>query len=113
MWDDTRGCYLAGTTSPNARNELSGELPLDCQSWNVLSRTNVLALHPQLLSDAETNFGCTFDGFTGDDFNNDKDGVWFEGTAQMCVAYAVAGQPQLAAAVAKKLSEAQQMPAPI
>jgi hypothetical protein len=112
MWDQTNGCYLAGTTSPDVRNTIANELPLDVQSWNVLSRTNVLALHPVLLADAETNFGCSFDGFTGYDFNNDKDGVWFEGTAQMCVACAVAGDAPMAKNLAKTLSNAQQMPAP-
>jgi hypothetical protein len=113
MWDSTNGCYLAGTTSPDVRNTLPGELPLDTQSWNVLSRTNVLALHPQLLSDADLIFGCTFDGFTGYDFNDDRDGVWFEGTGQMSVAYAVAGDPQKAATLAHTLSNAQQMPPPV
>jgi hypothetical protein len=112
MWDDTNGCYLTGTISPDVLNTLPGELPLDTQSWNVLARTNALILHPQLLSDAETVFGCTFDGFTGFDFNDDKDGVWFEGTGQMCVAYAVAGQTQMAKTLARTLSDAQQMPAP-
>jgi hypothetical protein len=112
MWDDTNGCYLTGTISPDVRNTLPGELPLDTQSWNVLSRTNALILHPQLLSDAESVFGCAFDGFTGYDFNDDKDGVWFEGTGQMCVAYAVAGQAQIAKTLARTLSNAQQMPAP-
>jgi hypothetical protein len=113
MWDETNGCYLAGTTDSNTRNTIAGELPLDVQSWNVLSRTNVLALHPQLLGDAETNFGCTFDGFTGYDFNDDKDGVWFEGTGQMCVAYAVAGETDMAKTLAETLRNAQQMPTPV
>jgi hypothetical protein len=111
MWDGSN--YLAGTTSPAARNNLPDQLPLDTQAWNVLSRTNVLALHPQLFSNAEARFGCAFDGFTGYDFNNDKDGVWFEGTGQMCVAYAVAGQSQMAESLAHTLGNAQQMPAPV
>src|SRR5205807_9159835 len=38
MFETTRGCYLAGTTaSPDERNELAGQLPLDTQSWSVLA----------------------------------------------------------------------------
>ncbi len=33
------------------------------------------------------------DGFTGFDFNDDRDGVWFEGTGQMAVAFAASGRP--------------------
>lgn len=113
MWDDTDGCYLAGTISPDVRNELTNELPLDTQSWSILSLTNALVLHPQLLDDAEALLGCSSNGFTGFDFNNDKDGVWFEGTAQMCVAYAVAGRPQMSATLAETLGNAQQMPPPV
>jgi hypothetical protein len=113
MWDATNGCYLAGTTSPDVRNELPGEFPLDTQSWNVLSRSNALVLHPQLLNDAETLFGCTFDDFTGFDFNDAREGVWFEGVGQMCVAYAVAGQGEAANVLANTLGNAQQMPPPV
>jgi hypothetical protein len=115
MWDDALGCYLAGTTSPGVLNLVAGELPLDVQSWNVLSRTNVLALHPGLLTNALNEFGCTVDGFTGFDFNTNRDGVWFEGTGQMCVAYAFSGQPEsqeMAKTLAATLSHAQQMPPP-
>jgi hypothetical protein len=113
MWDDTNGCYLAGTTSPDVRNDLPGELPLDTQSWSVLSLTNALALHPQLLNDAEALLGCSSDGFAGFDFNDDQDGVWFEGTGQMCVAYALSGAGQTAATLAETLGNAQQMPSPV
>jgi hypothetical protein len=112
MFDATNGCYLTGTISPNMRNDLPDELPLDVQAWSVLSLTNALVLHPLLLSNAVVNLGCSFDGFTGFDFNDDKDGVWFEGTAQMCVAYATAGQTEMANTLAHTLSDAQQMPAP-
>jgi len=111
MWDGTN--YLAGTTSPDVRNDLPGQLPLDTQSWNILSRTNVLALHPQILANAESLFGCTSDGFTGYDFNDDWAGVWFEGVGQMCVAYAVASEGSKARTLANTLCDAQQIPAPV
>ena len=45
-----------------------------------------------LLGWAEQHCYTQADGFKGFDFNDDKDGVWFEGTAQMAVAYQMAGK---------------------
>jgi hypothetical protein len=115
MWDDSLGCYLAGTTGgiPNELNDMQGQLPLDTQTWSVLALTNALALHPQLLTNAEAVHHCDFDGFSGYDFNDDKDGVWFEGTGQMSVAYAFGGNLVQALTIAGTLRDAQQIPAPI
>ena len=85
------GCHLAGTTNPNTLNTDACQLPLDTQSWSVLALRDRLTI-PSALGCAETNHAASSDGFTGFDFNNDGDGVWFEGTAQMAVAYAFAGE---------------------
>jgi hypothetical protein len=111
MWSESNGCYLAGTTGPASVN--TSVFPLDVNSWNILSRTNVLSLHPQLLSNIIYLFACTNDGFSGFGFNTNKDGVWFEGTGQMCVADAFSGEPSLADSLAQTLIHAQQMPRPI
>lgn len=91
MWDTGRNCFLAGTVDPSTRNTGAGMLPVDVQAWSVLALPGVLAAHPQVLGCAETNHLNTHDSFTGFDFNEDRDGVWFEGTAQMATAYARAG----------------------
>ena len=83
MWEVARGCYLAATLDPDTRNALPGQLPLDAQSWSVLATSDALALHPQVLQCAETFHRTLHDGFSGFDFNDDRDGVWLEGTAQM------------------------------
>jgi hypothetical protein len=106
MWDDMRDCYLAGTTSPAARNVNAGQLPLDVQPWSILSlgvRNSRLAA----LQCAETWHRTSSDGFTGFDFNEDRDGVWFEGTAQMAVAYEAAGRRGEAAFYRAQLRAAQ------
>lgn len=90
MWDDTRDCYLAGTTGPTARNTTAGQLPLDVQAWSILS-LGIAKAHGGVLKCAETWHRTSSDGFAGFDFNEDRDGVWFEGTAQMAVAYAASG----------------------
>lgn len=115
MWDTAKGCYRTGTneTDPETRNESPGQLPLDTQSWNVLARPEALVLHPELLSCAEQNHRITHDGISGYDFNEDKDGVWLEGTAQMAVAYAVSQQAANAENMLTTLRAIQQIPPPI
>src|SRR5207244_2147913 len=107
MWDARRNCYLAGTLDSNTRNEKAGQLPLDVQAWSVLAipdaATTLLAIDC-----AEANHLNTHDGFTGFDFNEDKDGVWFEGTAQMVVAYALVGRAASAELYRAELRRAQQ-----
>ncbi len=107
MWDSTKNCFVAGTTDPSTRNEAAGVLPVDAQAWSVLSIPDVLATHPAALDCAETNHLNTADGFTGFDFNDDKDGVWFEGTGQMVVAYALAGETTNADTYRAQLRNAQ------
>jgi hypothetical protein len=93
MWDPSIGLYRTGTADPETVNTTPGQLPLDVQAWAILARPEfVLAAHPDLLATVEQTFGVTEGGIAGVDFNNDRDGVWSEGTAQMGVAYAVAGK---------------------
>jgi hypothetical protein len=108
MWNGAGHCYLAGTTDPSTRNSNSGQLPLDVQAWSVLSLPNALATHPGVLDCAEANHFATSNGFSGFDFNEDKDGVWFEGTAQMAAAYAFAGETANAEIHRQTLRSAQQ-----
>jgi hypothetical protein len=115
MWDPLLGLYRTGTNedNPDTRNESSGQLPLDVQSWNVLARPNVPGLRPHLLSRVEVEHSAIDGGLTGFDFNEDRDGVWLEGTAQMAVAYKIAQQSASAEPLLASLRAAQQFPAPI
>jgi hypothetical protein len=110
MWDSERGCNLTGTIDPDHRNSQPGQLPSDAQSWNVLAVPGVLRLHPVLLECAEHNHRTMDAGFSGFDFNEDKDGVWFEGTAHMAVALAMAGQEAEAETLRQELRRAQSTP---
>ncbi|MBC7906690.1 MAG: hypothetical protein H7Y60_08095 [Rhodospirillaceae bacterium] len=80
------GHFLTGTlpdgVSPNRAT--SG---LDAQLWPLLLDGAPEAWH-QSLSYAERAHG-TKGGF---DFNDDRDGIWWEGTAQAALAYAAAGR---------------------
>ncbi len=107
LWGPVLGCYFAGTVDPENRNEGYGQLPLDVQTWSVLSLPDVLALHPEIFACIETHHRATDEGFSGYDFNTDKDAVWFEGTAQSALAYLLAGQPSLAEPIQAELQCAQ------
>lgn len=114
MWETNRGCYLAGTTggSPDSRNQLVGELPLDTQTWTILSIPGTLARHPDLFAALETYHRNQHDGFDGEDFNDDTNGVWFEGTAQTAVDYASVGNSLRLDQLRATLQAAQQTPPP-
>ena len=106
MRNSGSNCYLAGTTDSNTRNSAPGHLPVDVQAWSILALLNG-STHPTALDCAEANHLNTHDGFTGYDFNDDKDGVWFEGTAQMAVADERAGRTTPAATLREQLRLAQ------
>jgi hypothetical protein len=110
MWHGGRRCMLTGTLDPDHRNEKVGQLPVDVQAWSVLAIPGILARHPGLLACAERNHRTTDQGFTGFDFNEDRDGVWFEGTAHMAVAYALAGRETDAETLRAVLRRAQTTP---
>jgi len=110
MWDEGLGCMLTGTLDPDHRNQNAGQLPVDTQAWSVLAIPGTLARHPGLLACAERNHRTTDQGFTGFDFNEDRDGVWFEGTAHMAVAYALAGREADAETLRAVLRRAQATP---
>jgi len=107
MWDSSLGCYRAGTLDPETRNEMAGQLPVDVQAWSLLAVPGTRSLHPEVLACAEAHHRTTDSGLSGFDFNEDKDGVWFEGSAQMAVAYERAGQPQPASDLRQMLAQAQ------
>jgi hypothetical protein len=110
MWDSSIGCYRAGTLDPSTRNEGAGKLPVDVQAWSMLAVPTVLSLHPDVLSCVETHHVTTDQDLTGVDFNDDKDGVWFEGSAQFAVAYEQALQESSAQALRSMLAQAQATP---
>jgi hypothetical protein len=76
---------------------------LDVQAWAVLAfKSNAPALRW-----AEQYCYTEVDGFKGFDYNTDKDGIWFEGTAQMSLAYLTAGEKDKAEGCLKELLRAQ------
>jgi hypothetical protein len=108
MWEAERGCFLAGTSDQETRNAAPGRLPVDAQPWVALAVPGALDQHPDLLVCPERHHAAEDSGFTGFDFNDDRDGVWFEGTAHVAVARAFTGDDTGAEVLRTELRRAQQ-----
>jgi hypothetical protein len=104
MWNSQINCYHTGTIDPGNLNMMPGQLPIDPQSWSTIASP----VFHQPVNCPEQNHRISHHGFAGFDFNEDKDGVWFEGTAQMGVAYAFANLPQKAFDIRAELRRVQQ-----
>lgn len=111
MLDQASGCRFTGTTDPNTRNETPSQLPLDTQSWFVLAMPDAADhLLQGALRCAEQQHQVQVGDLSGFDFNTDRDGVWLEGTAQMALAYAAAGESQNGDFFLQQLIQAQSPP---
>jgi hypothetical protein len=86
MWDDNEGKFWTGTESDGITIN-RGVIPLDVQAWAVVALDSEERGYRRGLSYAEANLRVG-EGF---DFNQDRDGIWYEGTAQMAAAYKQAG----------------------
>ncbi|WP_455211508.1 hypothetical protein [Kaarinaea lacus] len=103
MWNDANHHFWTGTDIDGI-TPVEYTIPIDVQAWAVLAFKDYTAS----LNWAEQNGKTTHGGFTGFDFNNDLDGVWFEGTAQMAVAYQASNLPDAATALLEELRLAQE-----
>ncbi|WP_327495139.1 hypothetical protein [Ensifer sp.] len=81
------GCFALGR-EPDGRMNGSVRLALDTQLWPVLAVPDGPPAWRRALACAETRM--TVAG--GFDFNEDRDGLWVEGTAQAALTYQVVGQ---------------------
>jgi len=105
MWNPDDGHFWTGTLDDGATIN-KDVIPLDIQAWTVMAFPDVEA-YRKALGWAEKNCLAEHHGFKGFDFNPDKDGVWFEGTAQMSLAYALAGETGKAQQFLLELGKAQ------
>lgn len=109
MWNDSLGCFWTGT-EVNGKTPSAHTFPLDVNTWALLAFGNH-GKYARSIEWIENNClvrgcstGCDIAGF---DYNNDGDGVWLEGTAQMCLAYEVVGRHERAKAYLHELAKAQ------
>ena len=87
MWDDVEGKFWTGTKLDGVTVNQE-TIPLDVQAWAPLALREEGKPYWRSLSYAETQHRVG----NGFDFNQDRDRIWYEGTAQMAVAYQHTGQ---------------------
>jgi len=104
MYD--KGCFYTGTKGDGVTIDKSNR-PLDTNTWAILTLTadNELCNEVKDKWDPETVYSFiwqTFKAGEGFDYNEDKDAIWHEGTAQLAV---VAGRLSQLAVLASRLSK--------
>lgn len=87
MWDAQEGKFWTGTGDDGVTINRS-VIPLDIQAWAVLALGEEGRHYTRALAYAEKHHRAG-EGF---DFNEDRDGVWYEGTAQLALAFRHTGQ---------------------
>ncbi|MDR3072718.1 MAG: hypothetical protein LBU41_04420, partial [Clostridiales Family XIII bacterium] len=90
MYDSSRGCFYTGTTGDGV--QISTEvLPLDVNTWAVLALGDEFAQAEgeKILAFVEANMSSGIkDGTPGGySFRDGTGGIWYEGTAQVAIAY--------------------------
>lgn len=87
MWDETEGKFWTGSGEDGV-TIYKDVIPVDIQAWALLALSNESGPYWKALDYAEAHHKVG-EGF---DFNQDRDGIWYEGTAQMGSAYLLTGQ---------------------
>jgi hypothetical protein len=107
MWHEGEGRYLVGTQPDGETPRLSPK-PTDVNCWAVL------AFGPtdrtvRAMTWVEKHCACTdkTSGLRGFDYNDDKDGIWWEGTAHAVLAFSTLGDHEKASYYLRQLEEAQ------
>lgn len=112
MWDPVRrgkpGKFWTGTLEDGVT--INKEVVvLDVQAWALLALGEAGKPYRSALAHAEAHLRITSaQGHAGYDFNQDRDGVWYEGTAQMALAYYHAGDRKRWQELMATLRDAQQ-----
>jgi hypothetical protein len=87
MWNGTNRHLWSGTTDDGCSIDYDLGIHVDVQAWASMAFED----YSSALTGAESNCYTEADEFKGFDFNNDGDGVWFEGNAHMALAYYMNG----------------------
>jgi hypothetical protein len=86
LYDADRHCFYTGTDADGVTVS-TDVLPLDCDTWAILALGADFEDGAEVMAFVEQNMRLE----SGYDFDTDKDGVWFEGTAQVALAYGQIG----------------------
>lgn len=92
--------HLPTGTTPDGRSINETVQPVDVNAWAVLALRDPATFAASVLAADKlcrvTPSEWAADGGFGYDFNEDKDGIWWEGTAQMALASLALGRKQTA-----------------
>jgi hypothetical protein len=102
MFDPECSCFHTGTRDDGVEVN-TDVVPLDTNAWAVLALGDDLVEAGQVMDFIKDSF-TVGDGF---DFNNDLDGVWFEGTAFMKLCFESQGDAESAGRVLEFLLQNQ------
>ncbi|MDR0757246.1 MAG: hypothetical protein LBF85_05295, partial [Tannerella sp.] len=87
MYDDAQGLFYTGTKTDGSINR--DFYPLDVNTWGLMAFHDDPALDAQrILATIESRFAV---GEGLYDFNDDRDGAWFEGSSQAIISQKVTG----------------------
>ncbi len=95
MWNETDGYFWTGT-GIDAVTVVKTVIPVDIQAWAIMTLYD--KKHPKYakaMAWVEKNAKlpiCPTCDVQGYDFNQDKDGIWYEGTAQVTLAWEILGE---------------------
>ncbi len=103
MWNDNEGHFWAGTLDDGVTVN-NQTVPVDVNTWGLMALGDK---YMRGISWSESHSCVSADGFKGFDFNDDKDGIWFEGTAQMAIAYRILEEDTKSDLYIDELSKAQ------
>jgi hypothetical protein len=104
MWDGAEGKFWTGTGEDGVTIG-KDVIPVDIQAWAILALQEESRSYWRALEYAETHHKVG----NGYDFNQDRDGVWHEGTAQIAAAYKYIDRQDRRQAILSYLKKAQSL----
>jgi|GEM_PF-1117194 len=105
MWDEKEGHFWTGTLEDGVTINTS-TVPADVSTWGLMALGEA-GSYGKGIAWVENNCYVEADGFKGFDFNNDRDHVWFEGTAHMVLAYQILGDKTKSSTFLSELEKSQ------
>lgn len=87
MWDNQEQKFWTGTTADGA-TIFRDVVPIDIQIWALLALKDEYHVYEGCLDFAESGFSVC----RGCDYNQDADGIWYEGTAHLAAGFSFTGQ---------------------
>ena len=100
MWDKSEGRFFIGTMPESAKPNLA-DSGLDALLWPLIAVPSLTGRSKDVIAWTEANHGVP----GGFDFNDDRDGVWLEGTAQAAQIYRLLGHKAKAAPLFRTINE--------